>query len=199
MRGSNVRISRRHPLPRRMTLSGIRSLTAASALLCGAAVSLPAQQQPFPVGPRTIVGIVVDSNGVAVDSAQIYISGPRDRVYSSTDGTFRINGVKPEIAVVTARKIGYFPQTRRVSMQPNGSSVKFELVPLAVNLPAVVTRAKSSGLSGVVGDTSYNAIDKATVKVVASGAGQTETDSMGAFFLPVKPGRYMVEIRKPGF
>jgi hypothetical protein len=53
-------------------------------------------------------------------------------------------------------------------------------------------------LSGVIGDTAFNAVRGAIVYVIGSGR-RTLTDSTGTFFLDVKPGSYMVEVTRTGF
>ena len=83
-------------------------------------------------------------------------------------------------------------------MDSLGGIGDFELLPLARALPAIVSSAARGGLSGVVGDTAFQSLPGAEVRVMGEDM-VTETDSGGAFFLPVRQGRYMVTITKPGF
>jgi hypothetical protein len=76
--------------------------------------------------------------------------------------------------------------------------VHIKMIRIGFALPSMVTTADRTGLSGIVGDTAYGAMPGVEVRIIG-GSGHTETDSVGAFFLPLKPGRYMVELKREGF
>jgi hypothetical protein len=97
-----------------------------------------------------------------------------------------------------ARKLGYAPQERAFLVDTAGGSAAFSLMPLARALPPIVSSAARGGLSGVVGDTAFNPIKGAKVRVLSAGI-ETRTDSLGAFYIPVKPGSYMVAITRDSF
>jgi len=61
-----------------------------------------------------------------------------------------------------------------------------------------VSSARVGGLSGVIGDTAYRAIAGAKVWVLASDK-RAESDSTGAFYMDLKPGRHMVRVERPGY
>ncbi len=176
-----------------------------SALQWSAAIllvprGLVAQQADLlkPAGPRTIVGIVRDTLGNPVDSAELLIASVKRRTVTGPDGTFRFDDVKPGSYDIAARKLGLYPQVRTVMVGDNGGAVSFSLVPGTRALPPVVTSAARGGLSGVIGDTAYNIVEGARIAVVASDH-RTSSDSMGRFFLELKPGKYMVNVSRPGY
>ncbi len=154
---------------------------------------------PPPAGPRTIVGIVVDTADVPVDGIEILIPSLQRQTVSDSNGVFRFTDVRPGAYELRARHLGFAPQIRRVTVEKQqGAITKFMLLRISHALPAVVSSTTRGGLSGVVGDTAFTAIPGAAVSVLASDR-RTETDSSGEFFLDVKPGRYMVQITRPGY
>lgn len=154
---------------------------------------------PPAAGPRTITGIVVDTADVPVDSIEIFITALQRRAFTDVNGAFRFADVRPGTYELRARRLGFAPQIRRVTVdRQQGATTKFMLLRISHALPAVVSSTTRGGLSGVVGDTAFNAIPGAAVRVLASDR-RTVSDSEGAFFLDVKPGKYMVEVTRPGF
>jgi hypothetical protein len=180
---------------------------AAFALLCGAAIvvpgSAPAQTiirtTPVIQGPGTLVGIVVTPTGTPIDSAIVTIIAPRRETRTGTDGQFRFNRVPDGEFDLVVRKVGFSPQRTRMKVDKDGGSVRITLPPTLRTLPASVTEATISGLGGIVGDTAFKAIAGATVRVIASAAPVVTTDSMGAFYTPLGPGHYAVEVSMKGF
>ena len=79
-----------------------------------------------------------------------------------------------------------------------GGTAVFALVPVARVLAPVVTVSARGGLSGVIGDTAYHALPGAQISVLASQY-HTTADSLGGFFLPLKPGKYMVSVKRDGY
>ena len=156
--------------------------------------ALPAQQTKL----TAVVGAVSDSAGNPLENAEILIGSLRRLVRSQTDGSFRFENVKPGTYEVVARRLGYFPQVRAVTVTDSGGRLSFSLVPSTPALPPVVTAIARGGLSGIVGDTAYRSITGAEVTVI-SGGHRTATDSAGQFFLDLKPGRFMLQVSRPGF
>lgn len=152
---------------------------------------------PMP-GPRIMVGIVRDTAGNPIAGAEVIIPGFARKLYSNADGTFRFEGIPGGKHRMRARKIGFAPQVREFDLGEEGGVAEFDLVPMARALPAMVSAVDRLGISGVVGDTAYEAVPRAVVRLLANGM-QTETDSLGAFHLAARPGRYLVSITKPGF
>lgn len=147
---------------------------------------------------RALAGIVVDSAMTPIESVTVFITSLRNRTLTRTDGTFRFENVKPGTYHVTARKVGYAPQARDVSVDEHGGAVGLALVPIPYVLAPVVSSSKRGGLSGIVGDTAYNVLPGAEVWLM-TGGGKVVTDSTGAFFIDVKPGHYVLRVALPGY
>src|SRR2546430_5065950 len=62
----------------------------------------------------------------------------------------------------------------------------------------MTTTSSRLGLSGVVADTSFNALPGALVRVMGEEF-VTHADSTGSFYMPVKSGSYMVAITRDGY
>ncbi len=149
-------------------------------------------------GPHAIAGIVRDTLGFVLEGVEITIPQFQRRTSSRADGSFRFDDLRKRTYTVRARKIGYASQTLELKVDSLGGFGDFALWPIPRALPAVVTSAARGGLSGVVDDTVYHSVPGATVRVLGEGL-STPTDSAGEFFLPVRKGKYMVAITKPGF
>jgi len=180
-------------------------------VVCGAASRVTAAQQPparLPAvvvtgapdlpGPKKIAGVVRDTSAIPVDGAEISIPELQRRGLSQPDGSFRFENVPPGQYSVRARKLGYAPQIRPIVVDKDGGVGMFTLLPLQRALPPVIVSVARGGLSGVVGDTAFNPIVGAEVRVLGHGQ-STRTDSLGGFYLPVKPGDYIVTVKQPGF
>ena len=153
---------------------------------------------PDPPGARKIAGIVRDTLANPLDSVEVSIVSLKIRTYTRVDGNFRFENVKPGTYDVRARKIGFAPQVRTMVVDSLGAADAFALVPLPHVLRPVVTTVARGGLSGVVGDTSFNALPGVEVRVM--GHEQfTSTDSSGSFYIPIRPGSYILSVRHPGF
>jgi carboxypeptidase family protein len=151
-----------------------------------------------PAGPHTIIGFVADTLATPLDSVEVFIASLKMHATASPNGTFRFEQIKTGTYAVSARRFGYFPQVREVVVGDSGGVVTFALVPRQQSLPTVVTSAPRGGLSGVIGDSSYNILEGADVTIVGTDH-HARTDSSGAFYMEVKPGRYMVHVERPGY
>jgi hypothetical protein len=160
------------------------------AVVVNAAPDLP--------GPRKLVGVVRDTSGIPVDSAEVSIPSLQRRAFTKLDGAFLFGDIKPGKYEVRARKLGYAPQIREMIVADSGGTGAFALVPLPYVLRPVVTTVDRGGLSGVVGDTAFNALVGARVHVLGKDAFAT-TDSLGQFYIPIRPGSYVVRVQQPGF
>jgi hypothetical protein len=152
---------------------------------------------PLP-GPRVLTGVVRDTSGDPVNGVEITIPDLKRRLYNDADGLFRFDSMPRGKHRLRARKIGYAPQVREVVVGDSGAVAEFEIVPFARALPPMVTSAERGGLSGVVGDTAFRTLPGAAVRLLGHGM-HTTTDSLGTFFIPAKPGVYMVAITKEGY
>lgn len=154
---------------------------------------------PAMPGPRILTGVVRDTGGIEIDGVEIIIPGLRRHVYSNADGIFRFDDIPKGKHTIRARKFGYAPQIREFVVDTAGGLAEFELLPIPRALPPMVTSAERGGLSGVVGDTAFQTLPGAFVRLLGGSGMHTETDSLGTFFMPVEAGTYMVSISKPGF
>ncbi|HEX8945850.1 MAG TPA: carboxypeptidase-like regulatory domain-containing protein [Gemmatimonadaceae bacterium] len=185
-------------------ISGLRhalhsTMVAAMATIAGArAGAQRSTMAPPPAGPRTLVGVVSDTLGNPVDSVEVFITSLKRRTMSTADGAFRFDDLKAGTYDVTTRRLGFLPQLRRVNVGGQGGTTTFSLIPYMRGLPPVVSAAARGGLSGVIGDTAYNIVAGAQISVMASDR-RAVSDSTGAFFLDLKPGRHLVRVKAPGF
>ena len=158
----------------------------------------PNVKAPRPGGPHTIVGFVADTFATPLDSVEVFIASLKLHTTATADGMFRFADVKTGSYAVSARRFGYYPQVREIVVGDSGGVATFALVPRQQGLPTVVTSAPRGGLSGVIGDSSYNILQGAEVVMVGTDH-QAITDSTGAFYLNAKPGRYMVRVAHSGY
>jgi hypothetical protein len=149
-------------------------------------------------GAKKIAGVVRDTSAIPVDGAEISIPGLQQRAFSSADGSFHFENVPPGQYSVRARKLGYAPQIRPILVDKQGGVGMFTLLPLQRALPPMIVSVARGGLSGVVGDTAFNPLTGADVRVLGHGE-STRTDSLGRFYIPVRPGTYIVTVKQPGF
>jgi hypothetical protein len=180
------------------SLIGIASLIAGRFARAQDPVPLPAIVSRAAPGPKAMVGVVRDTLGFTVGGAEVVIASLKRRTLSRDDGVFRFDSLPKGTFEVRARKIGYAPQVRVIIVDSVGGTGDFELIPIARPLPAIVSTVARGGLRGVVGDTAFRRLPGVVVHVAGVGL-IAETDSGGAFFLPVKPGRYAVTFTKDGF
>jgi hypothetical protein len=175
---------------------GRRCIVAAGASLSIAGTAWA--QQPAPPGARALTGVVTDTAGTPIDSADVTIASLKRRLTSAADGSFRFDDVKPGRYSVSARRIGFAPQVRTVVVGTEGGTARFSLVPTAHILAPVISSAALGGLSGVVGDTAYNTVAGAQVTVLGTDR-RAESDSLGRFFIDLHPGRFVVRVTRPGY
>lgn len=149
-------------------------------------------------GPKILAGFVVDTAGNPIPGAEVIVPGLRRRVFTRADGSFRLDSTPVGKYEMRARKIGFAAQVRTFEVDSAGGVGQFSLLPIVPNLPAMLTSANRKGLSGNVADLEYTPVPRATVRVLGMGL-STRTDSIGDFFLPAEPGKYMVSIAKDSF
>lgn len=166
--------------------------------LFGASVLSAQVNIPNLAGPRTVTGIVTDTMGMAMGNVDVLIAKLRRITRTRDDGTFRFDSVAPGTYTINARKIGYLGLTPRVTVGPEGGSVHIEMIRYSTVLPSMVTTAKASGLSGIIGDTAYHALPNVKISVLGGGRSAV-TDSNGAFFIPLPAGKYMLRLDEEGY
>lgn len=169
--------------------------------LTSASRSVSAQvAQPRSQGPGTLSGIVIDSLGRPVAEATVYLADTRRTALTRANGSFRFDSLKEGQHRIGARAVGFISsRAGAVKVGPDGGVAVIQLFRLTMELPSVTTSARRGGISGVIGDTSYRAMAGVTVQVLGSSMGSASTDTLGEFYLPVKPGSYMVSLDRPGY
>lgn len=179
-----------------------RALSLATAALLAANV---AHAQCTPGGPPSpapvkgaIVGIVMDTAHRVIEGVDVIIKDPRRNVRTDANGRFVITDLVRGENELTVRRLGYEIAVQKIAVTDSGGVARFCLIPEPRGLPAVITSVPRGGLSGVIGDSTYNVLPGAEVKAVAGGAAAI-TDSAGGFYLPLKKGTYAVMVKKAGF
>jgi hypothetical protein len=147
----------------------------------------------------TLTGVVQDTSGAPLADVTVLLMDLRRQTRSRADGSFRFDSVKPGPVRVSSRAVGYIGAgVDATVLRDSVTSVKMVLVRFGTTLPTLRSTATRLGLSGVIGDTSYRALRGVRIKALGGGAA-TVTDSLGQFFLPLKPGSYVVRSDLEGF
>ena len=174
---------------------------AAGLLATGAA----ARAQCTPGGPlnppatrRAITGIVMDTANQVLENVNVGILKPRRQAKTDARGRFTLTDLDTGVYEIRVFRIGYEGAAKDYVVTDSGGVARFCLIPEPSRLPPIVTSASRLGLSGVVGDSAYKAVEGAEVRVIGSGL-HVLTDSAGLFHLPVSRGTYPVWISKPGY
>jgi hypothetical protein len=179
----------------------LRLLFAASTMVGAATVaSIAAAQQATPRAavPGTLIGVVLDSAGRPVENADVLVMQLQRRARSREDGTVRFDSVPGGKYTLQVRHIGYKELSSKITVKESGAVVELRLVRTPFFLPSVLTMANRGGLSGVIADTAYQPLAGVKINVIGGGQG-AESDSTGAFYVPVKPGHYFVELKRNGY
>lgn len=158
---------------------------------------LAGQATPASVG--SVIGTVRDATGRPIADAIVYLTELRREARTRADGMFRLEIRAPASYTIGARALGYRGVSQRLRLDTGVTRVAFELERLPEFLKSVVTTATRGGLSGVVLDDAGNPLANADVRALGAGVGGTRTDSLGEFFVPVKSGRLLVRVDKPGY
>ncbi len=170
-----------------------------SVTLCAAPSAMHAQvAAPRPAGANTLTGIVTDTLNAPVSGIDVYAIELRQSTRTKSDGSFRFDSAAAGTYTVTARGLGFVAKTQKVVVGANGGTVVIRLVRTERVLPAIVTKASRGGLSGVIGDTAYKPLAQVSVRIQGTD-GVAKTDSMGAFFIPIKSGNYLVLLERNGY
>lgn len=170
---------------------------AASSLVFGAETNAQGIA-PKPLGPNILSGVVTDTLGAPLADVEVVVAELSRRTRTSSDGAFRFDSVKAGVYGVGARAIGLIASASRVRVGPEGGSVYIRMIRIGTYLPAVTTTASRAGLSGVIADTALRAMAGVEVTVVGGGK-RVQTDSAGAFHVPLKSGQYMLRLERDGY
>ena len=176
-------------------------LGGANVVLAQDPVRLPGVVVKAPIekpGPRALAGVARDTFTTPLDSVEITIPDLKRRALTGGDGKFHFDKVAPGKYDVRARKIGYAPQIREVTVDSAGGVGTFEMLQLQRALPPVIVSATRGGIGGVVGDTSFRAVPGAAVRLLGRGE-SVAADSGGYFHFDVEPGQYFLTVKQDGF
>ncbi|MBL0173542.1 MAG: carboxypeptidase regulatory-like domain-containing protein [Gemmatimonadaceae bacterium] len=176
----------------------LRWIPTALAAVALVAVTTSARAQDAQPVTGAISGVVRDDVGRPVEGAEVLVMQLRTRVRSRADGAFTVDQLANGKYTLQVRRVGFAPASVKVSVKDGAGTVAIVLKRVPFSLPSVVTVAARGGLSGVVADTGYRPLGGVKVQVVGTNQ-SVETDSVGAFFLPVRAGTYMVVLRRGGF
>lgn len=171
-------------------------LLIALATVCVVHREVAAQAVAAPTS--TLRGVVTDSAGARLANIDVSVTQLRKRVRTGADGAFRFDSVALGTYDVIARATGFAAPSVQVVVGAAGGMVTIRMARLVRALPSMTTVADRGGLSGVIGDTAYQAMPDVTVTVQGFGTTVT-TDASGAFFVPLKAGSYMVRLDRKGF
>jgi hypothetical protein len=144
-----------------------------------------------------LTGIVMDSAHAILDGAEVFIERPARRARTDANGRFIIDKLEPGKYQVSVRRIGYEMAQQDYFVTDSGGVARFCLVADVTRLQPMVTSSKRLGIGGVIGDSTYQPLAGADVRVF--GEDHMLSDSAGGFFIPVKPGTYAVVVTKHGY
>jgi TonB-dependent SusC/RagA subfamily outer membrane receptor len=112
----------------------------------------------------TVRGRVTDANGGrAIPEAQVSIAGTRLGATTDANGAYTITGVPPGERVVRARRIGYQPLNKTVSVTDAGATADFALNVSAVNLSEIVVTGTGTATEKRKVGTSIATIDSSVL------------------------------------
>ncbi len=150
--------------PPRPSASLARAL-AVGALLAASPALLLAQT-------GRVTGTVTDStSGRALGQVQIQIAGTRLGTLTDESGRFTLANVPAGDVVVDARRLGYLPVTRRVTVTSGGTAtVALNMRTAALTLQAVVTTGVVDPTSGTRVPFTVGRVDAANAPVPAANA-----------------------------
>ena len=179
-----------------------RAVLVFAIALVGAASTLGAQCTPGgPANPaaqrNALTGIVMDSAHVVIEGAEVFVEKPARRARTDVNGRFVIDKLDPGTYTVSARRIGYEVAQQDYIVTDSGGVARFCLIPDVSHLQPMITSSKRIGIGGVIGDSTYQPLAGAEVRVL--GQDRAVSDSAGGFFIPVRPGTYAVTVTKPGY
>jgi hypothetical protein len=147
---------------------------------------------------RSIVGIVMDTSHQVLENVTVGIRKPRRTAKTNAQGRFELADLDTGTYEVSVYRIGYETAMQSYVVTDTGGVARFCLIPEPSELPSMITSARRLGLSGVIGDSNYKALEGAEVRVMGAGL-HALTDSAGLFHLPVPKGTYPVWVSKPGY
>jgi TonB-linked SusC/RagA family outer membrane protein len=96
---------------------------------------------PGMLDAQAIAGRVRDATGGPLVAASVTVEGTTLGAVAREDGTYRITGVQPGSHTVVARRVGYSPERRTVTVTSGDVTVDFQLTAAPMSLEGIVTTA----------------------------------------------------------
>jgi TonB-linked SusC/RagA family outer membrane protein len=159
----------------RLRADGITVAAALTDVLDGTGVdivftsagSISLVQRPRPPKPRApgiVSGMVKDERGLGIPSVNVVVEGTQHGAVTGGEGSYRISDVPPGRHFVVARRLGYQPSRREVSVPDGGNiAADFTLEVSATSLSAMV-------VTGTAGGTQRKAVGNVVATVDAKAA-----------------------------
>jgi large repetitive protein len=144
---------------------------------------------PLPATTGSITGVVLDGNtpvqGAAVSTLPPTASGATD-----ANGRFTLSGVNPQTVTLVTEPAGFLAASKVVTVLPG----------VTLNATLNVVQATSGTINGRVTD-GFNAVPDARVTITPLVATNNVTTALDGSFLftNLTPGRYRLDVSKPGF
>lgn len=175
------------PEPRFIMFRSARLVTLLAAAFFG---RIAAAQQ------FAVAGTVHDSAGAAVRELEVVLEPGARATRTDDRGAFNFSNVPAGTYTLSVRRPGYRPLSREITVDQD---LRLELtITRAIVLPATITSVSRLGLSGVIEDAQHHPLGGARLNVVGA-AHEVTTDSAGAFYADVRPGRYLVRVSREGY
>lgn len=182
----------------RRSASRVVGAGLALALLCLARAA-HAQSEPAAATSGQLTGVVTDTLGTPLRDVTVLIASLRRTTRTRDDGSFVFADLRPGRVRLSARAFGYIAAGVDVNIVRGATArADIRMLRLAASLPVLRTTVTRSGLSGVVGDTTYRAIEGVRVRALGR-ASETVTDSAGQFYLPLRSGPSMLRLDRSEF
>src|SRR5207253_2357831 len=93
---------------------------------------------------------------------------PRRQAKTNSQGRFVLTDLDTGTYQISVYRIGYETAVQSYVVTDTGGIARFCLIPEPRELPTMIASAKRLGLSGVIGDSTYKAIQGAEVSVVGA-------------------------------
>lgn len=172
-------------------------LMSRPAILLAALLAAPLAR-PLHAQTAVLAGVVVDTTGAPLAGVEVLAPRLRRQAFTNAEGRFALGDAPAGRHRVSLRRLGYRPVDDSVVVGGGAAPARLVMTPVPYTLPPQIVSARSDGLSGTVGDTSFAPIARAEVQMMGQGL-RALTDSAGRFHLPVRPGSHMVRVRMPGY
>jgi hypothetical protein len=157
-----------------------------------------------------VTGTVVDESGRPIAEVQLVVESDIRQATSNDSGRFRLSLPAGEYQLI-ARRLGFVPTRQRVRLTQGVVELRIVMRELPLELRTMISQRSHVGLTGVVLDSAGNGspvvlrafykyyTSTAPDQLVARGSHQLlRTEADGAFFAPLPPGTFVLQVEKGG-